>query len=72
MDFIVALPRTQRGKYAIMMVVDRFFKMELFIPCHKTDNAIYISKLYFKEIIRLHRVPKTIISNRDSKFLFHF
>jgi len=68
-NLIVALPRTQRGKDAIMVVVDRFSKMAHLIPCHKTNDANYITKLYFKEIIRLRTVSKTIISDHDSKFL---
>ena len=58
MDFIMALPRTQRGKDAIMVVIDRFSKTAHFIPCHITDEASYITDLYFKDIIRLHGVPK--------------
>jgi hypothetical protein len=46
-----------------MVVVDRLTKSAHFIPMKTTNSASELVPLYMKEVVRLHGVPKSIVSN---------
>jgi hypothetical protein len=72
MDFVVSLPRYPCGKDAIWVVIDRLTKVAHFIPMMQTSSAADLVPLHIKEVVRLHGVPKSIMSDRDSKFVSNF
>jgi hypothetical protein len=72
MDFIVGLPRTQKGYNSIWVVVNRLTKVAHFIPVNTTYSSARLAELYISRIICLHGVPKKIISDRGSQFTSRF
>ncbi|WVZ51850.1 hypothetical protein U9M48_002953 [Paspalum notatum var. saurae] len=72
MDFIVGLPRTQKGYDSIWVIIDRFTKSAHFIPVKTTYRAKQYAELYISRIVSLHGVPLTLTSDRGSLFLSRF
>jgi IS30 family transposase len=67
LDFIEALPRVG-SKSIILTVVDRFSKYCHFIPLAHPYSAESVAQTFFTEIVRLHGVPRSLVSDRDPAF----
>jgi len=72
MNFIVGLHRTQKKHNAIWVVVDRLTKSAHFLAVKTVFNAEQLADLYMKEIMRLHGIPLSIVSDQDTKFVSKF
>ncbi|MCH79343.1 hypothetical protein A2U01_0000091, partial [Trifolium medium] len=70
-DFITGLPKS-KGFDAILVVVDRLSKYSHFILLKHPYSAKSIAELFVKEIVRLHGIPSSIVSDRDPIFMSHF
>ena len=71
MDFVEALPKVN-GKSVILTVVDRFSKFAHFVPLSHPYTAASVAKVFFQEIVRLHGLPSSIVSDRDPVFTSAF
>ncbi|KAL5574220.1 hypothetical protein UlMin_023817 [Ulmus minor] len=72
MDFVTGLPKTTKNHDAIWVVIDRLTKSAHFIPIRTTFSLEQLADLYVREIVRLHGVPKSIVSDRDARFTSKF
>ncbi|KAL4387737.1 hypothetical protein GQ457_09G000060 [Hibiscus cannabinus] len=72
MDFVTGLPLTPSKKNSVWVIMDRFTKCAHFLSVHTTYTYDKLAELYIREIVRLHGVPKSIVSDRDSKFTLRF
>lgn len=72
LDFVVELPRKQPNFDSILVMVYRFSKMAHFIPFKKASYTSYVANLFPKEVVQLHRLPTSIVSHHDVKFVSYF
>ena len=72
MDFVTHLPRTSRKRDVVWVIVDRLTKSAHFLAVRMTFTLEEFCRLYIREIVRLHGVPVSILSDRDLKFTAHF
>ncbi|WOG86435.1 hypothetical protein DCAR_0205639 [Daucus carota subsp. sativus] len=72
MDFVINLPKTRKGNDAIWIIVDRLTKSAHFLPIRWGCTLDHLAQRYVNEIVRLHGVPISIVSDRDPRFTSRF
>ena len=72
MDFVLSFPLTQQKHDYVWVIVDKLTKSTHFIPVRMDYFMDQLAELYVKEIVRLHGVPLSIVSDRDSRFTSRF
>jgi hypothetical protein len=68
MDFVSAFPKKKKGNDAIWVIVDRLTKSVLFLPIKMTDSVDKLAKIYINEVVRLHKILVSIVSDWDPRF----
>ena len=72
MDFVTHFPWTPRRHDAVWVIVDRLTKLAHFLAVRMTFTLEEFYRLYIREIVWLHGVLVSIVSDRDPRFTTHF
>jgi hypothetical protein len=72
MDLITQLPKSKNGYDAIVVFVDKLSKMVHYAPTNTSVDAVELAKLFISNVVRLHGVPESIVSDRDVRFTSNF
>nr|GEV78766.1 putative reverse transcriptase domain-containing protein [Tanacetum cinerariifolium] len=68
MDFITKLPKSSQGFDAIWVIVDQLTKLAHFLPIRENDSLDKLARLYLNRIVARHKIPVSIICDRDGRF----
>ena len=69
MDFVGGLPKSRKGHDYLYVIVDRFRKMCILIPCNKKIIAEQTTKLFFQHVWVHFWLPTSIVFDRDYRFV---
>jgi hypothetical protein len=72
LDLITALPKSKLGNDAIVVFVDKLTKMVHYVATKTNVTAPQLATIFMREVVRLHGVPESILSDRDPRFTAHF
>ena len=72
MDFISRFPLTQRKHDAVWVIVDKLTKFAHFLPVQLDYSMDRLVELYVNEIVRLHGISLSIVSNHEPQFMSRF
>nr|GFC60908.1 putative reverse transcriptase domain-containing protein [Tanacetum cinerariifolium] len=72
MDFITKLPKSSQGFDTIWVIVDRLTKSAHILPIRENDPLDNLARLYLNRIVARHRIPVSIICERDGRFTSNF
>ena len=68
MDFVLGLPKTDKGDDLIWGIVNRLTKSDHFLSMMINHYIEKLAKMYVEEIVKLHGIPLSIVSDRDPRF----
>ena len=72
LDLITQLPKTKSGNDAIVVFVDKLSKMVHYVATTTDVDAVKLADLFISQVVRLHGIPESIVSDRDSRFTSSF
>ena len=72
MDFVPQLPLSKNGYDSLYVIVDKLTKMVHYIPTTTNADAPEVAKLFMNNVVKLHGVPESIVSDRDTRFTSMF